>query len=87
MLKLILIAFIVFIAIALILASTKPDTFRIERSIDIKAPPEKIFPLIAVLLALRAVKAPCTRGMATRILAKAAWRFLKQRRHRGCCSN
>jgi uncharacterized protein YndB with AHSA1/START domain len=47
MLKLILIAFIVLIAIALFLASTKPDTFRIERSINIKAPPEKIFPLIA----------------------------------------
>ncbi len=47
MLKLILIALIVLIAIALILASTKPDTFRIERSINIKAPPEKIFPLIA----------------------------------------
>ncbi len=47
MLILILIALIVLIAIALILASTKPDTFRIERSINIKALPEKIFPLIA----------------------------------------
>jgi uncharacterized protein YndB with AHSA1/START domain len=47
MLNLILIALIILVAIALILASTKPDTFRIERSINIKAPPEKIFPLIA----------------------------------------
>ena len=30
----------------LILAVTKPDTFRVERSASIKAPPEKIFPLI-----------------------------------------
>ena len=27
-------------------AATRPDTFRLERSIDIKAPPEKIFSLI-----------------------------------------
>jgi uncharacterized protein YndB with AHSA1/START domain len=47
MLKLILIVLVILIAIALILASTKPDTFRIERSVNIKAPPEKIFPLIA----------------------------------------
>ena len=47
MLKLILIALILLIIIALILAVLKPNTFRIERSINIKAPPEKIFPLIA----------------------------------------
>jgi uncharacterized protein YndB with AHSA1/START domain len=47
MLTLILIALVVLVAIALIFAATKPDTFRIERSINIKAPPEKIFPLIA----------------------------------------
>jgi uncharacterized protein YndB with AHSA1/START domain len=34
------------VVIILIIASTKPETFRIERSIAIKAPPEKIFPLI-----------------------------------------
>jgi carbon monoxide dehydrogenase subunit G len=28
------------------LAATKPDTFRVARSASIKAPPEKIFPLI-----------------------------------------
>ena len=45
---LIIIAIIISVAIimALILATTKPDSFRIERSINIKAPPEKIFPLI-----------------------------------------
>jgi len=34
------------IAIVLILAAMKPDHFQIQRSAAIKAPPEKIFPLI-----------------------------------------
>jgi hypothetical protein len=34
------------IAVVLILAASKPATFRVERTIDVKAPPEKIFPLI-----------------------------------------
>jgi hypothetical protein len=34
------------IAIVLILAATKPDTFRVQRAIAVKALPEKIFPLI-----------------------------------------
>jgi uncharacterized protein YndB with AHSA1/START domain len=34
------------IAGVLILASRKSDTFRVERTASIKAPPEKIFPLI-----------------------------------------
>ena len=34
------------VAAVLILASRKPDTFRVERAASIKAPPEKIFPLI-----------------------------------------
>jgi hypothetical protein len=34
------------IAIVLILAATKPDTLRVQRAISIKAPAEKIFPLI-----------------------------------------
>ena len=38
---------VVAIAIVLVLAAGKPDTFRVERSADIKAPPDKIFPLIA----------------------------------------
>ena len=46
MIKIILIIAIVIIAAILIYASTKPDTFQIQRSISIKAPPEKIFPLI-----------------------------------------
>jgi uncharacterized protein YndB with AHSA1/START domain len=36
----------VVIAAVLIYAITKPDTFRVARSVTIKAPPEKIFPLI-----------------------------------------
>jgi uncharacterized protein YndB with AHSA1/START domain len=37
---------VVGIAAVLILAATKPDEFRIQRTASIKAPPEKIFPLI-----------------------------------------
>src|SRR3954453_9490832 len=35
------------IAGVLVLASRKPDTFRVQRAASIHAPPEKIFPLIA----------------------------------------
>jgi uncharacterized protein YndB with AHSA1/START domain len=38
---------VIALAVVLILASTKPDTFRVERSAVIKASPENIFPLIA----------------------------------------
>lgn len=31
----------------LVFAATRPDNFRVERSVNIKAPPEKIFPLIS----------------------------------------
>jgi uncharacterized protein YndB with AHSA1/START domain len=34
------------IALVLILAAKKPDIFSVSREIDIKAPPEKIFPLL-----------------------------------------
>ena len=34
------------IAIVLILAAMKPDSFRVERSISVNAPPEKVFALI-----------------------------------------
>jgi uncharacterized protein YndB with AHSA1/START domain len=37
---------VVIIATILVLAAFKPDEFRVERSITIKAPPEKIFPLV-----------------------------------------
>jgi uncharacterized protein YndB with AHSA1/START domain len=36
----------VLIVAVLIIAATKPDTFRVTRAASIKAPPEKIFPLI-----------------------------------------
>ena len=35
------------VAVVLVLASRKPDTFSVHRSATIKAPPEKIYPLIA----------------------------------------
>lgn len=34
------------IAVVLILAARKPDTFTVQRATTVKAPPEKIFPLI-----------------------------------------
>ena len=34
------------IAIVLILAATKPNTLRVQRTTTVKAPPENIFPLI-----------------------------------------
>jgi hypothetical protein len=46
MLKIILSLIAIAIAGVLVFAATKPDTFKVERSIAIKAPPEKIFPLI-----------------------------------------
>lgn len=41
-----LIVLVLLIAVVLVLASTKPATFRIERSISIHAPPDRIFGLI-----------------------------------------
>ena len=46
MLKTIAIIVAVLIAGVLIFAATKPDTFRVERSTGIKAPPEKIFAIL-----------------------------------------
>lgn len=46
MFKIILILVVVLIAGVLIFAGTRPDTFRVERHIDIQASPEKIFPLV-----------------------------------------
>jgi hypothetical protein len=46
MFKTIAIVVVVLIAAILVFAATRPDSFRIERSISIKAAPEKIFPLI-----------------------------------------
>jgi uncharacterized protein YndB with AHSA1/START domain len=47
MLKKILIVVAVAIAGLLAYVATKPDTFRVERSILVGAPPERIYPLIA----------------------------------------
>ncbi len=46
MLKTIGIVVAVLIVGVLIFAATKPDTFRVQRSASIKAPPEKVFALI-----------------------------------------
>lgn len=46
MFKIIGIAIVVFIVALLVYAMTKPDSFRTERSANINAPPEKIFPFI-----------------------------------------
>ena len=47
MLKIILIVLAVLIAGVLIYAATRPDTFRVERTATVNAPPEKIAPLIS----------------------------------------
>lgn len=46
MLKSILIAAALLTAGVLLFAATRPDSFRVQRSVDIGAPAEKIFPLI-----------------------------------------
>lgn len=46
MFKTIAIVVVILLAGILILAATKPDTFQVKRVAAIKAPPEKIFPLI-----------------------------------------
>ncbi len=46
MFKAIVIAVVVLIAAVLVFAATRPDSFRIERTIGIKAPPEKVFGFI-----------------------------------------
>jgi uncharacterized protein YndB with AHSA1/START domain len=46
MLKTIGITLVVLAAAVLIFAATRPDTFRVERTAAIKAPPEKIFPFL-----------------------------------------
>ena len=47
MLKTIALVVVLLLAAVLIFAATRPDTFRVTRSATIKAPPEKIFPLVA----------------------------------------
>ena len=46
MIQWIVIAVVVIVAAILLIAAMKPDTFRVERSATINAPPEKIFPLL-----------------------------------------
>lgn len=49
MLKLTLLAIAVLVGGILILAATRPDTFRVQRTATIQAPPERIYPLISDL--------------------------------------
>jgi hypothetical protein len=51
MFKKIALALVAVIALILIFAATRPDTFRVERSTSIKATPDKVFPLINSLAA------------------------------------
>lgn len=46
MLKTIAIVLVVLVVALLLYAATRPDSFRVERSTTIKAPPEKIFAAI-----------------------------------------
>lgn len=54
MLKTILLIVLVGLTAVLVYAATRPDSFRVERSLDIAAPPEKIYPLINDLQRWRA---------------------------------
>ena len=56
-LAIIVVVVLVVIAGVLIYAATRPDSFRVQRSASIKAPPEKIFPLINDLKAWTALVA------------------------------
>lgn len=47
--KVVVIAIVVIVAGLLGYAATRPDSFRVQRTASIKAPPEKIFPLITDL--------------------------------------
>jgi len=46
MIKRVLIVVALAVVAVLVFAATKPDTFSVQRTIAIKAPPEKIFPLL-----------------------------------------
>lgn len=46
MLKKIVVTLLVLVAALLLFATTKPDTFMVQRAVTIKAPPERIFALI-----------------------------------------
>lgn len=46
MLKTLLLIVLAAIALVLLYATTRPDTFRVERSAQIQAPPGRVFPLI-----------------------------------------
>ena len=47
MLKTIAIAIVILVAVILVYAATRPDTFSIQRTASIKALPEKIYPLMS----------------------------------------
>jgi len=47
MTKKIAIAFVLVVAAVLLFAATRPDRFRVERSLDIKAPATKIYPYMS----------------------------------------
>jgi uncharacterized protein YndB with AHSA1/START domain len=51
MLKIIAIVIVILVGGILLFAASRPDSFRVERSADIKAPPEKIFAQISDLKA------------------------------------
>ena len=46
MIKIILIVVVLLVGGVLLVAATRPDALHVERAADVKAPPEKIFPLI-----------------------------------------
>lgn len=47
MLKTVIVVIAIAIAAVLVLAAMRPDTFKVQRSADIQAPPEKVYALIS----------------------------------------
>ena len=64
MLKIAILLILLLVAVILIIAAMKPNTFRVQRSIDISAPPEKVFALINLKKAVAAHSAPPTPSKA-----------------------
>jgi uncharacterized protein YndB with AHSA1/START domain len=80
MLKTIALAAVAALAVMLIYAATRPDSFRVERSTLIQAPPEKIHPLIADLKAFNRwnpyeKKDPAIKGQYSAITAGPGARY------------
>jgi len=87
MFKIVAIVIVVAIAGVLLFAATRPDTFQVQRTATIQAPPEKIFPLINDFnrwnALSRQARARCMPGTATKMSVREAWKSPSRRHRRG----